>query len=99
MSILFAISHAIGVLFFFFGLLMLVIYMAKYLKKEMLYKVAVGFMIFGFVLSALGILVAPQFMTDEDWNMMDDYDRSGMMNWNNDSDDATETTTDSPVAN
>ena len=93
-GVTFILFHAVGMIAFCFGLLMLIIYMAKFAKKELLWKVAVYGIALGLLLSVVGLSVVGSYMTEDGWNMMEKYSERGyMMNWDND-----ETTTSSATS-
>ncbi len=57
---------------------MFMIYVAKYMKKEMLFKLSLGAILLGFLLTILGLFVG---RNDDAWRMMDnEYDGEAMMN-------------------
>ena len=92
--------HVLGMMFFCFGLLMLVIYMAKYMKKEDLFKFSLAAVIAGFLLIILGFALTGWSIGDGEWSMMNrEYNEGkGMMNWDKDSDKDQEKTSDSGEA-
>lgn len=96
--------HAVGMMAFCFGLLMLIIYMVKFAKKEMLLNLSIASIVLGILISALSLVIAGSVLDEDGWNMMEKYSGRGyMMNWDRDSDDVksteVDTTTSSTVAN
>lgn len=91
---MFMMFHAVGMMAFCFGILMLIIYMVKFAKKEMLLNLALSSIVLGVLVSALSLVIAGSVLDEDGWNMMEKYSERGyMMNWDND-----ETTTSSATS-
>ncbi len=86
MGMFFILFHAIGMISLSFGLVLLIVYMAKYTKKETLFNVSVGVIVVGLIFSVLTLGVFALVGGSEGSSMMDGFsERSfNMMNWDND---------------